>query len=409
MFNSRTGIILVIGFFAFILLAACEGGSNNPGSISGKFSGTGGTLMADKAILIIPPNSVTLTDEGLGEQKGDERGRELTTYFTLTESVYEPAFFIEGSVYELQAVSLFEAEITSPLTLKIEYGGFLLPQGFAPTDLVIAYADISTGAVVELESTCNIDKKMIEAPIMGLGIFFLKPRSFSRVFPGYGSTLEYRASSGVNLAGFNPTVPPWNLSSLEIAGTFQIQCKKPLVGMPLIDEYMTAEMVYLYDATMAFENSIWGDTIPALADDAWPSGGVFAYSRQTNEGVEMLIDLLLETEVEGAEGSEVVTGTLSEANYPVLRWDSDGLPTTGNLVSEGVMAVSAGNIFARVYRYDFLTGSPEGWISWTWYGEIDGKVVPVAAIISRNSDADGSMINPLTRCTVYDLATPILF
>jgi hypothetical protein len=411
MFKFGINIAATLLLAAALILSGCGGGTNDhPGSISGKFSEAGGKLKANKATLIIPPNSVTVTDDGKTEQSGDERGRGLITYFTLTESTYSPAFFVEGSVYELNAVSIFEAQITSPLTFKLEYNEFLIPEGYAPTDLVIATYDNVTQRTTELASTVNLDEQMIEAPIMATGIFFLKPKSFTGELPSAGSTLTYRAQSGVNLTGFNPAVPPWTVKNFDLPFTFQISYKQPLTGMPLVDSFPMTEMAIQYDASAVLENTFFGDDLPAFQDNLWPLNGIFAYLRQTGEGVEVLGDLLVTATVDNGDGttSEVI-GTISMQNYPALRFTRENYPTLASLVSEGAIVTSAGNKFARVYRYDYLPNSPDGWTSWTWYDEIDGKNVPVAAIISRNADQDGNLIPQLSRCTVFDLATPVIF
>ncbi len=408
----RIGVLTLalLSVISVLIIASCGAGTNDhPGSISGKFSAAGGKLKANKATLIVPPNSVTLTDTGKGEAESDDRGRELSMVFTLTESTFQPSFFIDGSVYVLQAVSIFDAEITSPLTFKIEYNEFSMLPGYGANDLCIAHYNISTGVTTELVSKHNAAEQMIEAQIVSLGTYFLKPKSFTGKLASKGTTLNYRAQSGVTLTGFNAAVPPWNVKNLALGFSFQTSYKQPLSDMPLVSGFPAVEMALTYNSSGPLENAFWGDSLPAFTDDEWPTNGLYAYLRQTRGGVEVLADLILETEVESADGTETLAGTISSQNYPALRFTQDGYPILGNLVSEGTVVTSAGNYFARVYRYDFLANSPEGWISWTWYAEVDKKIVPVAAVISRNANPDGVLIAPLTRCTVFDLATPVIF
>ena len=412
MYKLRINIAATLLLAAALFLSGCGGGTNDhPGSITGQFSAAGGQLKADMATLIIPPNSVTLTEAGKKEQQSDKRGRGLITYFTLTQSSYRPAFFIEDSVYELNAVSIFLAEITSPLTLKIEYGGFLLPDGYAPTDLVIALYDVGTGRTTEIDSTINLEEQMIEAPIMGTGIFFLKPKAFTGLLPSEGSTLTYRVQSGYDLTGFDPTLPPWSFKNLDLPGVFQISYRLPLLGMPLVDSFPMAEMAVQYDSSIVPENIFFGDYLTSLPGAVWPADGITAYLRQTGDGVEVLADLLVTTTTTDADDEpQDVTGTLSMQNYPALRFTRENYPSLASLVSEGSVVTSAGPpMLAKVYRYDYLPNSPAGWTSWTWYAEVDGKNIPVAAIISRNADQDDNLISQLSRCTVYDLSTAVVF
>lgn len=170
---------------AFLLMTACTGGNNHPGTMMGKFSIAGGTIEAGFARLEIPPNSITLTDTGREDQQGDERGRDLTTYFALVKSYAQPAGYIPGSVIEINAVSNFEAQITSNLFLGISYALSEVPAGVGPGDLAIGHyyvvvtTDEETGETVveefidEIPTTYDEDDGMIVGAINDTGVYFL--------------------------------------------------------------------------------------------------------------------------------------------------------------------------------------------------------------------------------------------
>lgn len=406
MFRVKLGLILSLCVLS-LLLVSCTGGNSHLGSMMGKYNKSGGELKLNGHLLIIPPESTQLTDDGLEEAKGGESSEELTIWWSMTESAFTPDFYIPGTVVEISAVSNFEAFFASPLTLRLHFEMLSLPEAYGIDDLVVAYYDVLTGALLEIEGSLVPTGQQVEAPIMNTGIYYLKPRSFAGRLLGSGSTLEYRAASEMNLTGFNPSVPPWTFKNLDLAHNYQVAYKRPELDTPSITEFPAAEMVVRYDASTVLGNNIWGDVLDALSEaEAWPTKGMFSFIRQSSDGVVVLGDLILDPA--DAETLEI-EGTLSSGNFPGLRWDGSGFPAFGSLISEGVVSTSAGNFFASVYRFDFLPGSPAGWTSYTWYAEVEEKNVPVSVVISNNADTDGNLIPAFTRCTVFDLATPIIF
>lgn len=172
----RFKVVYLALFCALIFaLTSCTGGSNMPGSISGKFSDAGGTIKANRATLYIPPFAVSVTDEGFDDLKDSEKNFEY--FFTLTESILQPAGFIDGSVYSLLAVSEFQAEIKAPLTLTFDYSGLPIPAGASPSNLTVAHYDVTTDIITDIASSYNPDTNRIQAPIMMLGVYFLKVAS----------------------------------------------------------------------------------------------------------------------------------------------------------------------------------------------------------------------------------------
>ncbi len=171
MFRFRFGLLALVCALS-VVLTSCTGGSNMPGSISGKFSDAGGTIKANRATLYIPPFAILTSDEGFEDLKGS--GKNFEYFFTLTESILQPTGYIDGSVYSFTAVSEFAAEIKAPLELSMDITGLPIPAGAGPSGLTIAHYDIATDTVTDVASTYNVKTNRLQAPIMALGVYFLK-------------------------------------------------------------------------------------------------------------------------------------------------------------------------------------------------------------------------------------------